>query len=738
MTPPNNTLYVTPEGDIEKKKCQLFINMNKEDIPLEEYDDKGYPLPPDRQSDKRYAPFWKEEARKVKHGINIDGWQMSGWLYWYINHWLLKVDEDNTEDSINADILEIRPFIRDNEEIINRNLLRAEKEKRGLPIMGLRQFGKTSFEASYGGRAGVIFKNSQNLIMGTSVDDLNNITASMDFGLLNCSPYFRVPRITQDWTAERVLLGLKLTNNNNVVHSTYVIRNTAGGKKTEKGAGVSNLKCNLWDEIGKDKFLRALTATIPAMVGANGWRCIPVLTGTGGNMTNAADARKLFMNPGTYKMLEFLQPDGRTTGLFMSGEYRQDCKYEMRLGDYLIREGILTTIPEDSELFMTKILVSDKEKARKLIESELASYLDAHDMENYYAHKSYYPLEIDDMFLSESNNKFPTNETRDHQKELLRNYEPLCVDFYRDKSGKPKWRLSDLFPISKFPIEPKDFKDAPVVIIEEPEEGVPFGTYIVGIDPYNEDSSSSKVNSLGTIYVYKRMYNPMGKMQNQIVCYWAGRKKEVKQFHQLCLDICEYYNAVGSVLPENEDKTLIQFFQLKRKGHLLATTLELAVEIAQGKKIQNTRKVGLAATTINQRHGMDLIIADAKDEITIVDENGNEDRVMGVYKIPDPMLLEEMLKYKGKSVASRGIHDGNFDRIIAWYHAIILARYFDIKYPAGTWKSKPTEEEENRRKQPSVIHTMFGTISKQHQRNNLFGNSTQGKTNWFPKPVKHV
>ena len=734
----SNQLFVTPDGTIEKKKCQLFINMDKEDIPFEEYEADGRtPLPPDKQSDPRYVPFWKEEKRKIKNGIDIDGWQISGWLYWHLNHWLLKVDEQDAEDSINADILEIRPQLRDNDFIINTNLLRAEAEKKGLPIMGLRQFGKTSFEASYGGRAGVLFKNSQNLIMGTSVDDLNNITASMDFGLLNCSPYFRVPRITQDWTAERVLLGLKLSNNNNIVHSTYVIRNTAGGKKTEKGAGVSNLKCNLWDEIGKDKFLRALTATTPAMVGANGWRCIPILTGTGGNMTNAHDAKKLFKNPKTYKMLEFLQPDGSTTGLFMSGEYRSDCKYEMTVAEYLIQQGVITEVPKDSELWITKILVSDKEKARKLIKEELQSYLDAGDMENYYATKSYYPLEINDMFLSESNNKFPPEETRQHQKELLTNYEPLCVEFYRDKSNKPLWRTSDLSPIDKFPVGPTEMKDAPVIIYEEPEEGVPFGTYCVGIDPYNEDESSSKINSLGTIYVYKRMYNPMGKMQNCMVASWSGRKKEVKQFHQLALDICEYYNAIGSVNPENEDKTLIQFFQLKRKGHYLATTQELAVEIAQGKKIQNSRKVGLAATTINQRYGMNLIIADAKDEVTIVNENGEEDTMMGVYKIPDPMLLEEFLQYKGKDTG-RGVHDGNFDRIIAWYHAIILARYYDVKYPVGVWKATPTQEEQNRKKQSSVMKTMFGTITKQHPHNNLFGNNSNKKTSWFPKPEKHT
>ena len=319
---------------------------------------------------------------------------------------------------------------------------------------------------------------------------------------MNCSPYFRIPRITQDWGAERVLLGVKMPNNNNIVHSTYVVRNTAGGRKTEKGAGVSNLKCNLWDEVGKDDFLRALTATKPAMLGANGWRCIPILTGTGGNIIKAKDAKQVFFNPDTHSFLSFIQPDGRQTGLYMSGEYRQDCKYEMTLGAYLIEQEILKEIPDDSELWVTKIMVSDKAKAREKIKSELQAYLDAGDMENYFAWKSYYPLEIDDMFLSESNNKFPVDECRKQQKNLLANYEPECVEFYRDEFNKVKFKHSNLTPIKDFPIGPKDFKDAPTIIYEFPEDNVPFGTYIVSVDPYNEDSSSSKINSLGTIYVY--------------------------------------------------------------------------------------------------------------------------------------------------------------------------------------------------------------------------------------------
>src|SRR6185437_3348410 len=140
------------------KQAKLFINMSEESIPWS-------------KNDPRYSDFWNEEKRKVKEGVIIDGFQFSGWLYWHINHWPIKVDED-TPDAINAEIMEVKPTLRDNELVINSSLLEAERDRKGLTIMGLRQFGKTSFEASYSGRAGILFKGSQNLIMGTSVDDL--------------------------------------------------------------------------------------------------------------------------------------------------------------------------------------------------------------------------------------------------------------------------------------------------------------------------------------------------------------------------------------------------------------------------------------------------------------------------------------------------------------------------------------------------------------------------------------
>lgn len=675
---------------------QFYINLKEEDIPRD-------------KKDPRYSAFWANEKEKVKRGVEIDGYKFSGWLYWHLNHWKLKADDDGDgdDDSITSDIVVITPELRDNEVILNDAIVLAEEKREGLVIMGLRQMGKTSMEASYGGRAGIIYKNSQNLIMGTNADDLNNITASIDFGISNCTEYFRMPKISQDWTKERVLLGIKEKNNQNLVHSTYVIRNTNGGVKTEKGAGVSNLKCNLWDEIGKDDFLSALTATKPAMLGPKGWRTIPLATGTGGNIVKAQDAKRLFYNPSAHRFLEFENEDGSKTGLFMPGYLRQDCKYQTNLGDYLLSIGKLKSIPEDSELFLIKIKVSDKEKAIKTIKNELADFEKDGDVVNYNRWKAYYPLTIADVFLTESNNKFNKNAIKQQQEWLKNHYEPEYVDLYRGMDGKIKWRYSDYRPITVFPVKPTDNKMAPVQIYEHPVENAPPYTYCIGIDPVNHDESSDKIVSLFTVKVFKRMLSPLDQFKDEIVASYRGRPNSLADAHNIAVMMSEYYNAVDSTLPEASESSLIQHFFLKKKGSFLADAFDLNKEI--NNKTTFRGKKGLAPTTANQKHYMSIMVEYVNEEISEIDEEGNEILTYGASRIKDPMLLVEMLEYKSK-ITGKGVHDGNFDSIVSFGCALTLAKYYDAKYPISI--KKATTIEDHVQKPLTIIKTPFGNISK--------------------------
>lgn len=644
--------------------------------------------------------FWQEEERKVLEGVNVDGYQFSGWLYWHINHWCINIDEllPNGESVQKAST----PLLRDNELIINEALLLAEdyfnpipeeRRRKGLIILGLRQMGKTTFEASYSGRSGVIFKGSQNLILGTTLGDLNNITANIDFGLLNCTPWFRTPRITRDWDSERVQLGYKTNKGDNQVWSQYVIRNTAGGKKTEAGAGTT-IKSLVYDEIGKDDFIQAFVATKPAMIGRFGYRAVPILVGTGGSFEKGEDAKNLFFKPSAHNLVEFQQPDGRVTGLFMPGTLRQDCKYRTTLGQWLLDTGRLASIPEGSELFDIPMEATNHEKALDIIKASRDSALLDPDPKAWLKEVMYYPLTIDEVFLTDSNNPFPIKAIERHIVDLKENYTPRLVELYREPDQSVSFKNSEKRLITQFPIDSKTITDAPCVIYEEPNLKLPYATYVCGIDPYNQDQASGPNPSLGSIYIFKRMYDPLGHFQNSIVFSYTGRPRTLKEFYEICEMAIDLYKAVA--LPENEG-SIIQYFIQKQKEHVLFDSPALTRYINPGSTTQNRQK-GLAATTPNQRHYMKLMVEYCLEAMD-PNKDINDDN-LGVIRIPDMMLLEEMKNYRGKSQGTqRGVHDGNFDRICAFGHAITLATYLDRDYPIMGYR----EQTEERKRQPRII-----------------------------------
>lgn len=671
---------------------QLFINMDSADIPHEDLDKDGLPLVV--QSDPRYVPFWQEEERKVLEGVVIDGFYISGWLYWHINHWWINKDKKVSKILPNGELFEDiipdegRPDLRDNELIINEGLIRAQNpaNRRHLLILGARQISKTTCESSFLGRSGLIYKGSQNLILSTNAGDQNNLTASLDFGLLRCSKYFYVPRINKDWSDERVVLGTESKGRDRKVWSQYIIRNTAAGKKTESGAGVT-IKSGVYDEIGKEEWLESFKAAEKAMVSRYGIRAVFWAVGTGGNFEKGNDAKRAFFNPTAGKFVEYRQPDGRETGLFISGLYRQDCKVKTTLGAYLLTDEarellqgqVPASIPEDSELFITTLHIADKELAlSRIMADREAARLDP-DPRLYIKTIAYDPLTVDEIFLTDAHNQFAHlfDSLKSHQTNLKENYNPMYVDLYREPDNTVGFRSSQKSPVWDFPVKTKTITDAPVIIYEPPIKGLPYATYVCGIDPYNQDKSSETGASLGVCYILKRMYNPAGEFQNSIVASYAGRPKTLDDFYRICENMIDLYKALA--LPENEG-SIIQYFIGRKKEHLLFDSPALTRYINPNSRTADRQK-GLAPTTPNQRHYMKLELQYAEEVISEV-VGGLKYERHGLVRVPDSMLIEEWLNYKSKDTnAVRGVHDGNFDRICAFGHALTLAVYLERDFP---------------------------------------------------------
>jgi hypothetical protein len=654
---------------------------------------------PDENSEE-YFDFWAYERDKCKNGITIDNVYISGFLYYHLN--FFKCQLDILE---NGRIIRklANPYLRDNEWLIDEYIRKAEDVKKGLCILGSRRLAKSVYEASYITHRSTFYKGTQNVIAGLNEPDIKIITDLCEEALGNLPNAFRHGRIEDNWK-KQVTFGKKTISGERTSWSSIPIRNLDGGKNTEALAGLSPFSMVI-DEIGKGDWLAAFSAAIPGFATPFGWRCSPLAFGTSGDMTKANDAKLVFDSPEAYNFLAVEVPDEpeKKTSVFISGHYAHDFpKDDTPLNKYL-------NIPVEKapNISNVNIKVTNFDKAEKMIDEEREQASKSDDNTAVLKLTMYHPKNRLELFLTESNNKFNREAIEQHQLWLKEHYEPIKVELYRDLQGKVQWKYSDIKPIFKFPIRPTDEKNAPLCIYEFPIPDAPRFTYCIGIDPVNNNDSNDNVISLFTIKVFKRMISPMDEFKDEIVASFRGRYKELSEMHELALLIAEFYNAVEGVLPEASEASLIQYFFLKKKGNFLADSFDLQTEIAKKPIRGSGKKKGLPATTVNQRHYMNLMVEYANKEIIEINEDGDEEYKYGVFKIKDYMLLEEMKSYRGKT-SGKGVHDGNFDSVISFGCALTLASYYDIKYPIAQYLTYNKEEQRPYRKKS--IQTPFGMI----------------------------
>src|SRR5690606_16997973 len=139
------------------------------------------------------------------------------------------------------------------------------------------------------------------------------------------------------------------------------------------------------------------------------------------------------------------------TCLFLSGEYRQDCKYKTNLADYLI--NVLGRKLEDvSELKDIEIYVSDKDKARLVIDKERAAAKLNPDRTLYLKQIMYYPLTVEECFLSASENIFDVDSARRQKARItVRERTGSSVILYPN-DDRVGIEYTNKLPISNFPI----------------------------------------------------------------------------------------------------------------------------------------------------------------------------------------------------------------------------------------------------------------------------------------------
>lgn len=547
-------------------------------------------------------------------------------------------------------------------------------------------------------------------VVGFSDSDLSNIGEYCEYGLDHVHPFFRINRTKTDWSSG-VTLGKRMSNGVRDIHAIISIANINMGRKTstQKTAGLTPATA-IFDEVGKGPIKKPYTAAMPSYDTPYGWRLSPILAGTGGEVELSKDAQEMFSDPETYNLL--VMDWDILNRRAMKGKTWKERKWAMFVPGQMANSGVKRTIglgdylgkPDDKKLNKIKIDATDFDASTNKLNEERKK-LSTKDRVAYTSHTMFYPFTIDDCFLSSSQNLFPVEYAIKHKNDLLESgqYSGMLCDVFLESGNKLGTTKSNKqlagFPFSGGVI------DAPVQIFEMPQSNrFDDFIYVAGQDPYKQAKSDTP--SLGSFYIFKRRVGIRDPYAYRIVASYVSRPSSIDQFCRTCEVLQKGYGAI--CLMENADQMYEQY--LNRKSGMPASFFLFAGEAIANKYVKagsrQNSKLGLYPTPGNQNLLFSCVVDYCWQDFVIGydDSTGLDITVKGIELIDDIALLDEIIQYKP------GL---NVDRIIAFGHALVLARYFDDNnyMPKSKIEEMNNDRKEDAYKHHEIYASAFGSVS---------------------------
>ena len=329
------------------------------------------------------------------------------------------------------------------------------------------------------------------------------------------------------------------------------------------------------------------------------------------------------------------------------------------------------------------------------------------------------PRNIRECFASREVSLFPT-ELVEYQLRQIDGHEyPFeTIDLDEDMDGHIVVKKALHPPITQWPIK-KDLqnKEGCIVVWERPGKDIPWGEYYASIDPVAEGKTTTS-DSLCSIYIYRmpthvKRYTEHGVENfiegDKIVAAWCGRFDDINLTHKRLRLMLEWYNAQAVV--ENNVSLFIQYMIKERKQRYLVPKNQILFlkEIQANKTVfqdYGWRNTG----TLFKTHLLSYLIEFLKEVVEEdIDDFGNiKKKYYGIRRIPDPMVLKEMLGYGQENV----------DRLVALTALIAFVRIQLSNLERPTRVENDVEENlENSQKMIKLNKSMFrnvGTGSMKH------------------------
>lgn len=608
------------------------------------------------EDSKEYAEFWQDVRHKCIYGFtNSKGIRITGHHFFYLNFCRISGYDEKIGKKI-----EMFPRFLDLDYDYFHMIEYCEKHQKCLVALKGRRQGWSYKAAAIAAWEFSFFPGSTSII-GTFLSSFGLETMRMtidNLNWLNTTTEFRKQRNPD--LKDNIVARYQFDVGGIKVWRGYKSSVRAISFKDNPTAAVGKSASKLiLDEAGVfPNITDTYSFTEPLIKAGSNYSGVTIMFGSSSDMDSGSKYfYEIFTNPGKYNMLEF--DDNEETKLkvgYFSTASRAREGVCMNPKSPWFRHPMVDEDGNSNEEAAIDDIMYEREKAKGGL-----------DFKAHHGVITQFPLTWREGFLRDKSAVFSSLDMLEWLSKLettpsLRE-DKKKIELYFDTNGKLQSKLSpDLKDIISFPLGKDESKKGCIVTWEDPETNAPWGTYIAGCDPFDQDKADSS-ESLGSFIVYKRFWRA-GSTHDIVVAEYTGRPDKADEFYENCRKLCIYYNA--KCLYENQLKGLKVYFEMKNSLHYLFEQPQIIKDIVKDSKVNrgygiHMNRAGTTGTAVGIKDQCEIYLKQ-----WLYEERPTEAGMMlNLHTIKSIPLLKELIAYD---------REINTDRVIALMLCVLQSK----------------------------------------------------------------
>lgn len=494
---------------------------------------------------KKYDEFWREQYKRCKYGMTVNGYTITGDNYFFLNFYQLPIVDNRAAAGEGLD--RGFPVFFESHYRFFHYLQMTRILHRHAALMKARSIGFSEINASLAARLYTVNRGSRVMITCFKDDYIKTTFSKFDTAITflnnNTQGGMFKPRLIDKELHKKSGFQRK-------VNGQYEDQGFKSEVIAINGSKPSNIRGDrvdllIYDEAGSWPNLTTAIIQGQELCEVQGVpRGIMLYGGTGGDMGAPLEGlKKIYYHPKAFKVLPYRH------------NYTQTGEYE--LTGFFIPYFVQALNPK----FMDNRGVCDVEEYKKVLQEERNNLLAV--PEEYYKKCAERCWFAEEAFNLEGVNKFNKTLISDQLAEIRlhkRGPKPERGNLeYIFKTGKQikeniagfKWtpNTNSALQILEHPIWSSEFKHSPTYKYYDQETiGNQYkemkDLYIAGVDGIdigaNDTSKETRDPSDFCIVILKRM---MGMQEPQIVAMYKNRPGDEREAFKIAIRLCQYYNA---------------------------------------------------------------------------------------------------------------------------------------------------------------------------------------------------